>query len=82
MACNGKVLSVPTSEDDEDLVESSSLEWMNLEINVVHLFVDGSVPIEEDFAHLDFCPKDDVLQKPKDTDNHLKALWMEVQLST
>jgi hypothetical protein len=42
---------------------------MNLEINVVHLFVDGSVPTEEDLAHLDFGAKD--------TDNHLKALYMK-----
>jgi hypothetical protein len=49
---------------------------MNLEINVVHLFVDGSVPTEEDLAHLDFGPKDAIFQKPKDTDNHLKALYM------
>jgi hypothetical protein len=50
---------------------------MNLEINVVHLFVDSSVPTEEDLAHLDFGPKDAVFQKPKDTDNHLKALYMK-----
>jgi hypothetical protein len=56
---------------------SSSPERMNLEINVVHLFVDGSVPTEEDLSHLDFGPKDVVFQKPKDTDNHLKALYMK-----
>jgi hypothetical protein len=50
---------------------------MNLEINVVHLFVDSSVPTEEDLAHLDFGPKDAVFQKPKDTDNHLKALYVK-----
>jgi hypothetical protein len=50
---------------------------MNLEINVVHLFVDGSVPTKEDMAHLDFGPKDAIFQKPKDTDNHLKALYMK-----
>jgi hypothetical protein len=49
---------------------------MNLEINVVHLFVDGSVPKEEDLAHLDFGPKDAIFQKPKDTDNH-QALYMK-----
>jgi hypothetical protein len=54
MACNDKVSSIPTSEDDEELLDySSSPERMNLEINVVHLFVDGSVPTEEDLAHLD-----------------------------
>jgi hypothetical protein len=50
---------------------------MNLEINVVHLFVDGSVPMKEDLAHLDFGPKYVIFQKPKDTDNHLMALYMK-----
>jgi hypothetical protein len=78
MVCDDKVSSVPTLEDDEDLVDySSSPEWMNLEINVVHLFVDSSVPTDEDFALLDFRPKDAIFQKPKDTDNHLKALYMK-----
>jgi hypothetical protein len=78
MACDDKGLSVSTLEDDEELVDySSSPERMNLEINVVHLFVDSSVPMEEDFAHLDFGPKDAIFQKPKDTDNHLKALYMK-----
>jgi hypothetical protein len=72
MGCDDKVSSVHTPEDDEQLVDySSSPERMNLEINVVHLFVDGSVPTEEDLAHLDFGPKDAIFQKPKDTDNHL-----------
>jgi hypothetical protein len=50
---------------------------MNLEINVVHLFVDGSVPTEEDLAHLGFGPKDAIFQKPKNTDNHMNALYMK-----
>jgi hypothetical protein len=51
MACDGKVSSVLTPEDDEELVDyNSSPERMNLEINVVHLFVDGSVPTVEDFG--------------------------------
>jgi hypothetical protein len=78
MACDDKGSFVPTPEDDEELVDySSSPERMNLEIIVVHLFVDGSMPTEEDFAHLDFGPKDAIFQKPKDTDNHLKALYMK-----
>jgi hypothetical protein len=78
MACDDKVSFVPIPEDDEELVDySSSQERMNLEINVVHLFVDGSVPTEEDLAHLNFGPKDAIFQKPKDTDNHLKALYMK-----
>jgi hypothetical protein len=78
MVCDDKVSSVHTPEDDEQLVDySSSPERMNLEINVVHLFVDGSVPTEEDLAHLDFGPKDAIFQKPKDTDNHQNALYMK-----
>jgi hypothetical protein len=56
---------------------SSSPKQMNLEINVVHLFEDGLVPTEEDLAHLDFGPKYAIFQKPKDTNNHLKALYMK-----
>jgi hypothetical protein len=75
IVCDDKVSSVHTPEDDEQLVDySSSPERMNLEINVVHLFVDGSVPTEEDLAHLDFGPHNAVFQKAKDTNNHLKAL--------
>jgi hypothetical protein len=61
MVCDDKVSCVHTPEDDEQLVDySSSPERINLEINVVHLFVDGSVPMEEDLAHLDVGPKDDI----------------------
>jgi hypothetical protein len=78
MACDDKLSLVPTPEDDEQLVDySSSPERMNLDINAVHLFVDGLVPTKEDFAHLDFGPKDVIFQKPKDDDNHLKALYMK-----
>jgi hypothetical protein len=78
MVCGDKVSSIHTPENDEQLVDnSSSPEQMNLEINVVHLFVDGSVPTEEDLAHLVFGPKDAIFQKPKDTGNHLKACYMK-----
>jgi hypothetical protein len=78
MACGKELSSVPAPEDNEQLVDySSSPEHVNLDTNVVHLFVDGSVPKEEDLAHLDFCPKDAIFNKPKDTDNHLNALYMK-----
>jgi hypothetical protein len=78
MVCDDKVSFVHTPEDDEQLVDySSSPERMILEINVVQLFVDDSVPTKEDLSHLDFEPKDAIFQKPRDTDNHLKALYMK-----
>jgi hypothetical protein len=47
-----------------------------MEINVVHLFLDYSVVPEEDLAHLEFRPRDAVFQKLKESDNHMKALYM------
>jgi hypothetical protein len=50
---------------------------MNLDINVIHMFMDGYVLSEEDVAHLDFGPKEAIFQKPKATKNHLKAWYMK-----
>jgi hypothetical protein len=47
-----------------------------MEINVVRLSSDYFVVLEEDCAHLEFRPRDAVFQKPKESDNHLKALNM------
>jgi hypothetical protein len=66
MVCDDKVLSVHTPEDDEQLVDySSSPERMNLEINVVHLFVHGWVHTEEDLAHLILGPRMLYFRSPK-----------------
>jgi hypothetical protein len=82
VTCDDKLSSIHTPEDDEELVDySSSPEQMNLDINVVHLFVDGSVPTEEDFAHHDCVSKDAIFQKHMDTDNHLKALYMKCHIN-
>ena len=54
----------------------ASPERTNLEINVVHLSSDYFVVPEEDMAHLQFGPREDVFQKPNEKDNHLKALYM------
>jgi hypothetical protein len=78
MVCDDKSASDPSPKDDEELVDySSSLERMNLDINVIHMSMDGYVISEEDVAHLDFGPKEAIFQKPKATENHLKALYMK-----
>jgi hypothetical protein len=78
MVCDDKSASDPAPEDDEELVDySSSPERMNLYINVIHMSMDGYVLSEEDIAHLDFGPKESIFQKPKATENHLKALYMK-----
>jgi hypothetical protein len=59
MVCDDKSTSDPAPEDDEELVDySSSPERMNLDINVIHMSMDGYVLLEEDVAHLDFGPKE------------------------
>jgi hypothetical protein len=78
MICDDKSASDPAPEDDEELVDySSSPERMNLDINVIHMSMDGYVVSEEDVAHLDFGPKEAIFQKPKATENYLKALYMK-----
>jgi hypothetical protein len=78
MVCADKSASDPAPEDDEELVDySSSPECMNLDINVIHMSMNGYVLSEEDVSHLDFGPKEAIFQKPKATKNHLKALYMK-----
>lgn len=77
MACDNELTSVHDSEDDEQLVDySTSPESMTLEINMIHMSMDGYVISEDDLAHLDFGPKEAILQNPKVTENHLKALYI------
>ena len=54
----------------------ASPENTNMEINVVLSSEDYLVILEEETAHLDFGPREAIFQKPKDSDNHLKALYV------
>jgi hypothetical protein len=61
MVCDDKTTSDPAPEDDEELVDySSSPERMNLDINMIHMSMDGYVLSEEDVAHLAFRPNEDI----------------------
>ena len=64
-------------KEDEELVDyEASPERNNLEINVVHISSDYLIIPEEEVGHLQFGPRDAVFQKPMESDNHLKALYM------
>jgi hypothetical protein len=77
MQCD-ELTSAVVPEDDEQLVDyASSPEHLNMDINVIHMSMDGSVILEEEMAHLDFGPKEAIFQKPKDGANHLKALYVK-----
>jgi hypothetical protein len=77
MLCDNELASATVPEDDEQLVDyTSSPEHLNMDINVLHMSMDGSVLSKEDIAHLDFGPKEAIFQKPKDGANHLKALYV------
>jgi len=63
---------------DEELVDyEASPAHSNIEINVVHFSEEYyAISEEEEAALLDFGPREAVFQKPKASDNHLKALYM------
>jgi hypothetical protein len=73
-----EVPAVPTALGDEELVDyEASLAHSNMEINVVRFSKEYyAVLEEEEAALLDFGPREAVFQKPKESDNHLKALYM------
>ena len=72
----------PPAMEVEELVDyEASPERNNLEINVVHMSSDYLIIPEEEVAHLQFGPRDAVFQKPKESDNHLKALYMRGHLN-
>ena len=54
----------------------ASPERTSMEINVVHFSDDYWAIPGEETAHLDFGPREAIFQKPKDSDNHLKALYV------
>jgi len=72
-----EVRPAPSAKEDEELVDyEASPERNNVEINVVHMSSDYLIIPEEEVTHLQFGPRDAVFQKPKESDNHLKALYM------
>ena len=82
VSCVDEAPSAPPAKEDKELVDyEASPEHNNLEINVVHMSLDYLIIPEEEVAHLQFGPRDAVFQKPNESDNHLKALYMRGHLN-
>ena len=81
-SCDG-VPAVSTDLGDEELVDyEASPARSNMEINVVHFSEEYyTVSEEEEAAILDFGPREAVFQKPKESDNHLKAFYMRGRIN-
>ena len=78
-ALRDEVPAVPAALGEEELVDyEASLEHSNMEINVVCFSEEyyAFSEEEEEATLLDFGPREAVFQKPKESDNHLKALYM------
>ena len=76
-APNEEVPTVPAASVDEELVDyEASSERNNMEINIMHFSVDYYTVSEEEAGRLNFGPHETVFQKPKESDNDLKALYM------
>ena len=72
-----EVLAASSAVEDEELVDyEASPERTSMEINVVRFSDDYWAIPEEETAHLDFGPCEAIFQKPKDSNNHLKALYV------
>ena len=72
-----EVPAAPSTAEDKELVDyEASPERTSMEINVVRFSDDYWVIPEEETAHLDFGPRKAIFQKPKNLDNHLKALYV------
>ena len=72
-----EVPAAPSTAEDEELVDyEASPERTSMEINVVCFSDDYWAIPEEETTHLDFGPCEAIFQKPKDSDNHLKALYV------
>ena len=78
-ASRDEALVVPAALGEEELVDyEASPVHSNMEINVVR-FSEEYYAVseeEEEAALLDFGPHEAVFQKPKESENHLKALYM------
>ena len=59
----------------------ASPEHSNMEINVVHFSEEYLAISEEKTAHQDSGPCEATFQKPKESDNHLRALYMRVHIN-
>ena len=67
----------PSTVEDKEFVDyEASPERTSMEINVVRFSDDYWAILEEETAHLDFGPREAIFKKPKDSDNHLKALYV------
>jgi hypothetical protein len=77
-ASRDEVPTVPAALVNEELVDyEASPAHSNMEINVVCFSEDYYVVLEEEEAALlDFGPREAVFQKPKESNNHLNALYM------
>ena len=72
-----EVPAAPSAAEDEELVDyEASPKRTNMNINVLCFFDDYLMISEEEAAHLEFGPREAIFQRPKDSDNHLKALNM------
>ena len=76
-ASRDEVPTVPAAMGDEEQVDyEASPAHSNMEINVVRFSEEYYAVSEEEAALLDFGPREAIFQKPKESNNHLKALYM------
>jgi hypothetical protein len=74
---------VPTPGDDEEeiLDYEPSLVREDMDVNVIYLsFIDYSLVSDDEVVKMSFGPRDVVFQRSKDSENHLKSLYIRAHL--
>jgi hypothetical protein len=74
---------VPAPADDKEgmLDYEPSPVWEDMDVNVIYLSsMDYSLVGDDEVAEMSFGPHDVVFQRPKDSENHLKPLYIQRHL--
>jgi hypothetical protein len=73
--------TTPADDEEEMLDYEPSSVREDMDVNVIYLsFVDYSLVGDDEVAEMSFGPCDVVFQRPKDSENHLKSLYIQGHL--
>jgi hypothetical protein len=70
-------VATPADDEDEMLDYEPSPVREDMDVNVIYLSsVDYSLVVDDEVAEMSFGPRDAVFLRPKDSENHLKLLYI------
>jgi hypothetical protein len=74
-------VTTPADDEEEMLDYEPSPVWEDIDVNVIYLSsVDYSLIGDDEVVEMSFGPRDAVFRRPKDSENHLKPLYIRGHL--